>query len=872
MTLEKTGVELIADNKAKFLGDLGDANKAIRSFGDVANDSAKHFSKFGDITTGALREVGAMGVNVFADAGKALVGFGVDSIDVAADFEQGLGKFRAAAGLSADEVEKFKDQFIALGRELPVSTLEVSRAATELVSGGIDPATVAAGGLRQSLQFAAAAGLSLEDAAIISAKAVGGWTKITDDATTKADFLTQATNVLTQASLASSTTVDQLALGLYNVQGTAKAAGVSFDETVTTLAQLAPSFASSAEAGNSLKNFLIRLQPATKPATDAMRDLGLYTDATGSAFYDSAGNFVGMEKAAGLLQTAMAGLTNEQKLSYLQTIFQQDAMGTANVLVEQGAAGYAAMAQKLSEQNDVQKAAAIQQDNFNTALDNAKGSVEALQLTFVTNFLPMLTDLVNNYVAPAINAVTDFADVIAKSEDPLATIGAKINEVLPGFSSFASFVGDHLNPILAGIATVITVAVVPALVSMTLAALPIVVALGTIGAAGALLYEAWTTDWNGIQTSLTNFWTTTGQPIFSDVTTWLSVNIPAGIQLVSDFWTGTLVPALSTAWSYFTTNILPVLQDVYTEVATNLPRGIQVVSDFWTGTLVPAITTAWDYFSKNILPVFADVYEEVATHLPAGLQVLSDYWTNTLYPAIEEAWTFFDQHIVPLFKSLVDVEIAALNIAIDTLAGFWDKTLLPAITKIYDFINTKIIPIFVDADTKALGPLNTASQVLSDMWSLTLFGSLSSVYTFISDKLTSAFGGLGGAIDKVTSMAKGLADMLSGLSLPKDFTPGSPMPLETAFWGLRDAIKSVATDALPQLQIGLDLDDRNVAALTMPAQQQTIRPPATLGQMMMAQPQQVTNYGPSFNLTAQYQQQERPSLIQDVRTLQTLFG
>jgi hypothetical protein len=39
--------------------------------------------------------------------------------------------------------------------------------------------------------------------------------------------------------------VKELSLGIFNAQGIAKAAGVSFDDLTTTLAELAPRFASS---------------------------------------------------------------------------------------------------------------------------------------------------------------------------------------------------------------------------------------------------------------------------------------------------------------------------------------------------------------------------------------------------------------------------------------------------------------------------------------------------------------------------------------------------------------------------------------------------------------------------------------------------
>ena len=81
-----------------------------------------------------------------------------------------MNEFAAAAGGSLDQaglsVGQFQDLFLQLGAELPVSTTEVQQAAIALVKGGIDPAILASGGLRDTLLFASAAAIWLEDAAI----------------------------------------------------------------------------------------------------------------------------------------------------------------------------------------------------------------------------------------------------------------------------------------------------------------------------------------------------------------------------------------------------------------------------------------------------------------------------------------------------------------------------------------------------------------------------------------------------------------------------------------------------------------------------------------------------------------------------------
>jgi len=451
--MEEAGVKLIAQGANVYIGDLKSAENATNGFVDATEKGGGRINAAGQVMVGALRQVGAIAVEAFGQALKATAAFVGDSIGLAGDFDQGMREFQSVAGQDLDTsgLEEFHDLFLDLGKELPVSTSEVQQAAIEMVKGGIDPAIVAAGGLRQNIQFAAAAMKGdLAGAAEISAKILGGWTSASATAAEKADFLTHSTDLLTKAANASSVDVKELALGIFNAQGIAKTAGVPFDDLTTTLALLAPRFASSSEAGNSLKNMIARLQPQTANQAGAMKALGLFTEETGSVFYDAQGNFVGFEKAAGLLQNSLKGLTKEQQASLLQTIFGNDAMGSAAALADGGAAGYAAMAEQMEKANGVAATAALVQGSFNTKLDNAKGSLETLQLTIGEKLLPILGDLLDNYITPGINTVTEWTDGILSADDPLLALVGSIDSVLPGFREFVSFLEDLTGALMDG--------------------------------------------------------------------------------------------------------------------------------------------------------------------------------------------------------------------------------------------------------------------------------------------------------------------------------------------------------------------------------------------------------------------------------------
>jgi TP901 family phage tail tape measure protein len=141
-----------------------------------------------------------------------------------------------SAGQSGQSLKQFKDLFISLGRELPVSTADVQQAAIEMAKGGIEPATIAAGGLRDVLDLAAAGEVGIAEAAEIASKQLGVWV----DSAASADHqgrIPQRLGQLAQPGRERLTVdVDDLALGLANSGKSADIAGLSFRETVTSMA------------------------------------------------------------------------------------------------------------------------------------------------------------------------------------------------------------------------------------------------------------------------------------------------------------------------------------------------------------------------------------------------------------------------------------------------------------------------------------------------------------------------------------------------------------------------------------------------------------------------------------------------------------
>lgn len=637
MALDPAGVQLVAQDANQFFGDMDRAERAVHSFSDATEKSGGRVGAAGEMMIGAFRRVGAFGVEMLAEAGRALFDFGVDSIGVAGDFEAGMNRFEAAAGdIDASGLEEFRDLFLDIGKELPVSTGDVQDAAIELVKGGLDPAILSAGGLKDAIQFAAAAELDLAEAATIAVKQLGVWTDATATAEEQTAFLAMSQDLLVRAAGASTVNVDKLNAAMNNAGGQARALNLDYKDFVTGLTLVSPAFGSAEQAGTGFNVFLKQLQPSTDPATAAMQELGLWTEETGSAFFDAQGQYIGNREAAELLKQATEGLTDAKKAELLQTIFGIDGMVTANTLAAQGAEGYDILAGKIENASGVQATAALKQAGYNTALDNAKGSLEAMQITLGSKLLPVLTTFLNDYISPGINAITEFADRIFGASDPVAALTSEIDQLIPGFAGVVDTVQEVVN------------------------------------------------------------WFTTASDETSVLSQLASDLASGALQFLTNAWNEDVLPAIQVVSAFFVSSVLPILGNLAETVLPILNSALQVAAGFWENVLVPALELAWNLITAFVVPVLTEVTGWLKENLPPAVQLVADFLTETLFPALNTVYTFMNDNVVPILKALAEVWLAAAGKALEALAGLWENVLGPALEDLWEFVDQNIVPVLED--------------------------------------------------------------------------------------------------------------------------------------------------------------------------------
>lgn len=228
--------------------------------------------------------------------------------------------------------------------------------------------------------------------------------------------------------------------------------------------------------------------------------------------------------------------------------------------------------------------------------------------------LPILNDLMKWFNSPEIQAaIQTIAEDLVKAF--LATIDV-VQRLLVDIKPVVGFVQDNLTPILAGLATVLTLVVVPAFIAWattaaaaalaTITALaPVLVPIAAIGAAVGLLVAAWDRDWGGIRTTLTTFWEKTGKPIFDAFKLWLDTTLTKAIDDFQRGW-GIAWPAIQkaidVAWTFMRDTVFPALKTAIEGIGTVISTLQSGWSIAWT-----AITTAVSTAKATISTVIGTI-------------------------------------------------------------------------------------------------------------------------------------------------------------------------------------------------------------------------------------------------------------------------
>lgn len=332
-----------------------------------------------DGASGVIRNlVGVLGAGGLAGALAGLtIGMGVQAVKAAADFQQGMIKVQALAGLTSQQAQQ-------MGQAILQMSTDVGQSPKSLADG---------------LYFVASAGFRGADALNIlrlsaEAAATGGF-----DTKTAADALTSAINAFGLSGKDATRVMDQMQATVSagkmewsnyaNVVGKlsviAKASGVSFAEANAALATLTNSGYSAHLGATSLSNLFTQLDLKTDSMAKNAKKLGIAFDEQKFKSMSLGDQIKYLNAITGGNQAELLKMLNGNSVALKTFDALSNSMKQYNNNLDSIRKSHGATAAAFEKT----------QQGYNQSVNRLKAAFDVLLITIGNIFLPVLTTLVN---------------------------------------------------------------------------------------------------------------------------------------------------------------------------------------------------------------------------------------------------------------------------------------------------------------------------------------------------------------------------------------------------------------------------------------------------------------------------------------------
>lgn len=383
-------------------------------------------------TSGFTKGVSSMTVaagNLISDLTKTaatkLAGLAKSSVSVGMNFDASMSQVAATMGTTVDQIDNLTKVAKEMGSTTKFTATQAADALNYLALAGYD-ADKAAEVLPSVLNLAAAGGMDLAYASDLVTDAMASL-NIEANKQNVDDF----GNKLAMAASKANANVSQLGEAILTVGGTAANLKGGTTELTTALGLLANVGIKGAEGGTHLRNIILSLQSPTDEAAKKMQKLGL-------SVYDSQGKMRGLNDILSDLNSAMNGMTQGQKDSIINQLFNKTDLAAVNgLLAAQGEQWDTLAAQIDNADGAMGQMAETQIDNLQGAMTIMSSAFEGMQLAVYDELEPTLTEAVKWGTDCLTQLTTALSEggpeaMLAAAGEIISDLAAGIAEQLPG--------------------------------------------------------------------------------------------------------------------------------------------------------------------------------------------------------------------------------------------------------------------------------------------------------------------------------------------------------------------------------------------------------------------------------------------------------
>jgi phage-related minor tail protein len=322
---------------------------------------------------------------------------------------------------------------------------------------------------------------------------------------------------------------------------------------------------------------------------------------------------------------------------------------------------------------------------------------------------PIIERVLDEHVIPALDKMAHFVEVLVAGLeggiDPLTAIEnalmaafgpeitasvmdvvGSVQEIVEQVQEFMATAWEALEPVVAfiaefvewqDVAVAMAIAIGSVVIPAIWAILSPVLAIIAVGvaliAAISIVRRAWTQDWGGIRTALTDAWNNHIQPALAALQRWIVDEVIPTVQNLYRRWVDEWWPQISAA--------LGQAWDFISDIFSNLKRW---VTEELIPTVIDLYTTwseRWDQIQtalQNVWTIIEEIFTEVGRWLNDNLgpwvEVLAELWAEKwaeIQAKLEEIWAI----VLPIFELIQEWMKEKIAEALDGLERKWKEVM-----------------------------------------------------------------------------------------------------------------------------------------------------------------------------------------------------
>lgn len=537
-----------------------------------------------------------------------IAGIGTAAIKIGMDFEQSMSKVKAMSGATNEEMVLLEKAARDAGATTSKSAKDAADALGYMALAGWDT-TTSMDALMPVLRLSEAGNIDLAKASSLVTDSMSAMGLTTEE-------LPGYLDIVAQTARSSNTDIDQMAEAYLKVGGTLRGLNIPLEESALALGFLANSGIKGSEAGTALNAVMTNLTAPTGRAKTALDELGFTA-------FDSEGNFKGLENVLFDLKDKLAGMTEEQRNTYLAMIGGKEHVKDLNALLNGLDDSYDGLKESISGADGaLEDVAKTMQDNNKGSITELKSALEELGLK--------IYDVLKPSIGAIIESIQGFVDKLNSlspaQQETIVKIGLLVAAIGPAlliFGKIITVVGSAITAF-----STISTAVAGAGGAMALLTGPIGIAVAAIVgivAVGVTLYKNWDTikekagelkegiqeKWNGIKESTSEAWENM-KTTLSDKWENMKTNTIEGLTNiktgVSEGWNNVKANTSET-WGNIKTNTSESWENIKTSISEKWNNIKTNTNETLTG-IKTSISESWD----NVKTKTTETWENIKTN------------------------------------------------------------------------------------------------------------------------------------------------------------------------------------------------------------------------------------------------------------------